>query len=240
MLLEIKDIHISYNGTKAINGVSMNLSEGDSIAVIGPNGSGKSSFLKGLSGIISLSSGTIIYNGEDITNLPPRERLKKSILYFPQGIDVFPRLTVEENLKLFLAEDINSTSSLEEAYSFYDPLWEKRRKLAGDLSGGERRILALTRAFMAKPKLLLLDEPSAGLAPVMLNVVVKKIEEIISKGTSLILVEQILPVAKRLVDYFYVLNYGAICISFPKKDFDEQKDRLRNIFMGNVLSVHES
>lgn len=236
MLLEVKDMHISYNGTKAVNGLSVDISQGKSVAVIGPNGSGKSTFLKGLAGVIPLVSGKVIFSGEDITELSARERLKRSILYLPQGIDVFPSLTVEDNIKLFLYETPNALS-LDEAYSFHKPLWKKRKKLAGNLSGGERRLLALTRAFMAKPKLLLLDEPSAGIAPAMLDVIVKKIEDILNGETTLILVEQILPIAKRLADYFYVLSNGSMCMSFSKEGFDEQKDKLKGIFMGHELSV---
>jgi len=237
MLLEVKDMHISYNGTKAVNGISMNVSEGESIALIGPNGSGKSTFLKGIAGIIPLNGGSVILDGQDITFLSPRERLKKSIIYLPQGIDVFPSLSVEDNLKLFISEIPDTNASLDEAYSFYPSLWDKRKKLAGNLSGGERKLLALTRAFISRPKLLLLDEPSAGLAPEMLEVVVKKIEEILKAGVTLILVEQILPIAKRLAGHFCVLNQGAVCMSFPRELFDEQKDRLKEVFIGHVLSV---
>lgn len=236
MLLEVKDMHISYNGTKAVNGISADIPQGRSVAVIGPNGSGKSTFLKGLAGVMPLSSGKVFFDGEDITELSPRERLKRSILYLPQGIDVFPSLTVEDNIKLFLSE-IPNTSSLDEAYSFYKPLWEKRKKLAGNLSGGERRLLAITRAFMAKPKLLLLDEPSAGIAPAMLDVIVKKIEDILNGETTLILVEQILPIAKRLADFFYILNNGSLYMSFPKEGFDDQKNRVREVFMGKNLAT---
>ncbi len=235
MLLEVKDMHISYNGTKAVNGISADIPQGRSVAVIGPNGSGKSTFLKGLAGVMPLSSGKVFFDGEDITELSPRERLKMSILYLPQGIDVFPSLTVEDNIKLFLSE-IPNTSSLDEAYSFYTPFREKKKKLAGNLSGGERRLLAITRAFMAKPKLLLLDEPSAGLAPAMLDVIVKKIEDILNGETTLILVEQILPIARRLADCFYVLNQGVIFTSFLKQEFNENRGRLREVFMGSQLT----
>jgi branched-chain amino acid transport system ATP-binding protein len=232
MLLDVKQLSISYNGTKALNDVSMEIIEGISIAIIGPNGSGKSSLLKGLYGVIPVNSGNVIYNGKDITRLSPRERFKRSMFYSPQGLDVFPRLEVQENLKLFLSEMPNTHCSLDEAFSFFPPLWEKRKSLAGNLSGGERRLLALTRAFMAKPKVLLLDEPSAGLAPAMVDLVVNKIKEILRLGTTLILVEQILSVALEITDYFYVLNRGKICITFSAKDFGYYKKEVKKIFLG--------
>ena len=223
MLLEVKDMYISYNGTKAVNGISMNVSEGESVGIIGPNGSGKSTFLKGLAGITSLNSGTVRLDGKDITTLSPAERLKKSIVYLQQGLDVFPSLSVEDNLKLFIAEMTNANVSLDEAYSFYPPLRDKRKKLAGNLSGGERRLLALTRAIISKPKLLLLDEPSAGLAPAMLEVVVKKIEKIVGAGVTLILVEQMLKIVERLANSCFVLNQGAICMESSKGGFSNTK-----------------
>lgn len=237
MLLEVKDMHISYNGTKAVDGISINVPEGESVGIIGPNGSGKSTFLKGIAGVTPLNDGSVILDGQDITLLSPRERLKKSIVYLPQGLDVFPSLSVEDNLKLFVAEMSNANTSLDEAYSFYSPLRDKRKKLAGNLSGGERRLLSLTRAIISKPKLLLLDEPSAGLSPAMLDVVVKKIKDIAKAGVTLILVEQILPITKRLANYFYVLSNGSMCISFSKEGFDEQKNRIREVFMGKKLAT---
>jgi branched-chain amino acid transport system ATP-binding protein len=239
MLLEVKDMHISYNGTRAVNGISINVPEGESVGIIGPNGSGKSTFLKGVAGVTPLNGGSVILDCQDITLLSPRQRLKKSIVYLPQGLDVFPSLSVEDNLKLFIAEMPNANTSLDEAYSFYSPLRDKRKKLAGNLSGGERRLLALTRAIISKPKLLLLDEPSVGLAPAMLEVVVKKIEEVVKTGVTLILVEQLMPIAQRLVNYFYVLDQGAISLSFAKEDFDMQRKRIREIFMGiDIIPDH--
>ena len=235
MLLKVEDMQISYNGTRAISGISMHVSSGSSIGIIGPNGSGKSTLLKGIAGVAPLNNGKLIFDGADITGLSPKERLNRSIVFLPQGIDVFASLTVEDNLKLFISETSNSLSILDEAYSFYKPLWEKRKKLAGNLSGGERRLLSLSRAFTLKPKLFLADEPTAGLAPAMIDVVVQKVEEVLNKGTTLILVEQILPVAKRLVDCFYVLSNGFLCTFFSKERLEEQKEMLMKVFMGVSL-----
>lgn len=234
MLLEVKEMHISYNGTKAIDGISINVPEAESVGIIGPNGSGKSTFLKGIAGVTPLNSGSVILDGHDITLLSPGERLKKSIVYLPQGIDVFASLSVEDNLKLFVAEMQNANTSLDEAYSFYSPLWDKRKKLAGNLSGGEKRLLALSRAIISKPRVLLLDEPSAGLAPAMLETVVKKIEEILKAGVTLILVEQLLPIAQEIAQYFYVFNNGILHSSFPKEQFSQQNCKIMEVFLGQT------
>lgn len=233
MLLEVKDMHILYNGTKAVAGISMRVPEGESVGIIGPNGSGKSTFLKGLAGVVPLNGGTVTLAGEDITTLSSGDRLKKAMVYLPQGLDVFPSLTVEENLKLFISETPSANNSLEAAYSFYSPLREKREKLAGNLSGGERRLLALTRAFISKPKLLLIDEPSAGLAPAVLELVVRKIEEIIKAGVMLILVEQLLSIARKLTHQLYIFDQGTIRTSFVASDFDSQANILREVFIGS-------
>ncbi|MDP3112498.1 MAG: ATP-binding cassette domain-containing protein [Thermodesulfovibrionales bacterium] len=234
MLLEVMDMYISYNGTKAVDGISINVPEGESVGIIGPNGSGKSTFLKGIAGVTPLNGGSVILDGQDITLLTPRERLKKSIVYLPQGLDVFPSLSVEDNLKLFIAEMPNANTSLDEAYSFYSPLRDKKKKLAGNLSGGERRLLALTRAIISKPKVLLLDEPSAGLAPAMLEVVVKKIEVILKAGVTLILVEQILTIVQGLVGYLYIFNNGILYSSFSQKEFGQQNNKIKEVFLGKT------
>ncbi len=232
-MIEINDLHISYDGIKALKGVSLNVKPRQSIAVIGSNGSGKSTLLKGIAGIVNNQKGSIQFEGEDITCLSPLDHIKRSIVYLPQGIDVFPNLSVKENISVFANElsKINRKISVKDAYSFYPALWNKRKSLAGNLSGGERRLMALARCFMLKPKLLLLDEPSAGLSPAMLEIVACKIEDIIGYGTTIILVEQILPIAKRLTKCCYVLKNGTIHTSFPAKHLDEQNDRIREIFM---------
>lgn len=235
MLLEVRNMCILYNGTIAVNDISMKIDEGESVGIIGPNGSGKSTFLKGLAGVLPLNRGTVNLDGEDITALSPRERLGRSLIYIPQGMDVFPSLTVAENLKLFISEIKDSKITLEEAYSFYPLLKKERKRLAGNLSGGERRLLSLTRAFISKPKILLLDEPSAGIAPAMLNVVVEKIKEFIKRGITLILVEQILSIAKSIANNFYLLNNGKTIISFSQMEYNFNKDILTNVFIGKKV-----
>lgn len=247
MLLDVQNIHVIYGETEALKGISFSLQKGDTLIILGPNGSGKSTCLKALAGVAPVSDGRVIFDGRDITNHSARKRLLESIVFLPQGLDVFPSLSVRENFNLFV-EELKSSGyrvSLDEVYSLFPEFIQKEESLAGNLSGGERRLLSLARAMIARPKLLLLDEPSSGLSPKMCERVYEKISTISKNGHSLILVEQLIDYTIAEIEKAYLqdrnnsngtarvllLNQGLTAMEFGVSAYKENRDKLASVFL---------
>jgi branched-chain amino acid transport system ATP-binding protein len=220
-MLNVNNLHVHYGAIHALQGISFNLQEGEIVALIGSNGAGKSTLLNAVSGILKATEGEITYLDEAITNTAPQDIVKKSIIQVPEGRKIFASMTVMENLEMG-AYSISSKSliaeKIEEMYTRFPLLGERRKQLGGTLSGGEQQMLAMARGLMASPKLMLLDEPSMGLAPVLVEQVFDTIEEINDQGTSILLVEQNAQMALSIADRAYVLETGKIVLEGKAND----------------------
>ncbi|GHE21393.1 ABC transporter ATP-binding protein [Halomonas urumqiensis] len=208
-LLEARDVHGGYGGMNILNGVNMTI-EADEIGVIvGPNGAGKSTMLKAVFGLLQVSQGEILLRGEPIHNLPPNKLVQKGMGFVPQENNVFPSLSVQENLEMgaFLKPD-NVKRMLAQVYEFFPPLHDKRRQPAGELSGGQRQMVAMGRALMAEPEVLLLDEPTAGLSPLYMNEIFERVRQINAAGVGILMVEQNAKQALAIADKGFVLAAG--------------------------------
>ena len=208
-MLEVRDIYGGYGGVDILNGVSMSVKPGEMVVIIGPNGAGKSTVMKAIFGLVQVREGTISFEDQEITNLMPNEVTKRSICYVPQTENVFPTLTIEENLDMgaFIRND-DYSHQVEMVYELFPVLREKRRQQAGSLSGGQRQMVAMGRALMLEPRLLLLDEPTAGLAPAIVDDMFQMIKKINDLGVSILMVEQNAKHALGLADRGYVLTTG--------------------------------
>jgi branched-chain amino acid transport system ATP-binding protein len=217
MLLELRDVHASYGGrVKALHGVSLGFQEGEVVALIGANGAGKSALLRVISGLIQLDGGEILFEGRPLNGLPAHEIVSLGITQVPEGRRVFPQLTVEENLDLgaFSVRDSQKVEETRErVYRMFRVLDSRRRQLAGTLSGGEQQMLAIGRALMARPRFLMLDEPSMGLAPLVVEKIFETIRQINAEGVTILLVEQNARAALALASRGYVLETGRVVLS---------------------------
>lgn len=214
-MLEVKDIHTYYGNIHALKGISITVEEGEIVTLIGGNGAGKTTTLRSISGLIQPRLGDIIFEGEKISDSPAHELVYKGITMVPEGRGIFARLTVFENLDMgaySLPDRSSFDADLEKVYQLFPRLKERRKQVAGTLSGGEQQMLATARALMAKPRLLLMDEPSMGLAPILVESVFETILEINKNGTTILLVEQNATVALAVADRGYVLQTGEIVL----------------------------
>ena len=210
-ILEIHDLKVSYGGIEAVKGVTLTVPEGKIVTLIGANGAGKSTILKTVSGIVRPKTGRILYNGEDITGKSPDKIVKAGIVLVPEGRHVFPNLTVKENLKrgAYLRRD-DLSADFATVYGLFPRLKEREWQLAGTLSGGEQQMLAVGRALMSKPKLIMMDEPSLGLAPLIVQSIFGIIREINRRGITVLLNEQNANMALQTADKAYVLETGRL------------------------------
>lgn len=216
-MLKIEDLNVYYGGIHALNSVSVDVNDGEIVTIIGANGAGKSTLLRTISGLVRARSGTVSFNGKDLGKMPPHEIVALGIAHAPEGRRVFSELTVAQNLRLgaFLRTDKEQMEQdLERVFRIFERLRERREQPAGTLSGGEQQMLCIGRALMSKPKLLLLDEPSMGLAPVLVQEIYREIEEI-RKYTTILLVEQNAYQALKTADRGYVLETGRIVMAAP-------------------------
>ena len=215
MMLELQDLHLSYGGIRALKGVSIQVGEGEIVSLIGANGAGKSTTLRAISGLERAQSGKILYNGEDITGKPSKYMVQKGLILVPEGRLIFPDMTVLENLKIgaYLRRDRDVEADIRHVYKLFPRLKERAWQMAGTLSGGEQQMLAIGRALMSNPRLLLLDEPSLGLAPIIIQQIFDTIEQLREQGMTIFLVEQNANQALKLADRGYVLENGHVVLS---------------------------
>jgi branched-chain amino acid transport system ATP-binding protein len=214
-MLEIDEIHTFYGNIEALKGVSLTVEEGECVTLIGSNGAGKSTTLRSISGLTPPRTGDIRFQGENITRTPPAEIVKLGISQSPEGRRCFPRMTVRENLDMgaYLRRDKEIAGDMERVFELFPRLLERERQKAGTMSGGEQQMLAIGRALMAKPKLLLLDEPSMGIAPILVERIYETIAEINRQGTTILLVEQNANYALSVSQRAYVLETGVVALS---------------------------
>ena len=215
-MLEIKDLHVSYGGIQALSGVSLNVPDGKIVTLIGANGAGKSTLMRTISGLVKAQSGSILWNGQELLGKPIDQIVASGIAMSPEGRRVFDDLTVLENLKIgaYLRKDKAETEKdLEWVYSLFPRLKERSWQSAGTLSGGEQQMLAVGRALMSKPKLLMLDEPSLGLAPIVVREIFDIIRTVNQQGITVLLNEQNANMALKVADYAYVLETGTLTLS---------------------------
>ena len=210
-LLKIMDLKVSYGGIEALKGVSFSVEKGQIVTIIGANGAGKSTTLRAISGLIPAKSGSITYDGNVINGQQPQQIVAEGICMVPEGRRVFPNLTVYENLRIgaYLRKD-DITADVEHVYSLFPRLKERSWQLAGTLSGGEQQMLAVGRALMMRPKLLMMDEPSLGLAPLVIRDIFGIIQTLHDEGITILLVEQNANAALRVADYAFVLETGSL------------------------------
>jgi branched-chain amino acid transport system ATP-binding protein len=214
-LLEVSDIHTHYGAIEALKGVSLEVEQGEVVTMIGSNGAGKSTTLRSISGLTPASSGTVRFQGEDITRLPAHEVVGLGMALCPEGRHCFARMSVRENLDLgaYLRSGAEVSEDLERVYDLFPRLKERERQKAGTMSGGEQQMLAIGRALMARPKLLMLDEPSMGIAPVLVQRIYETIKEINRQGISILLVEQNANYALDIATRGYVLETGRVALA---------------------------
>ena len=210
-MLKINDLHVSYGGIKAIRGINLEVENGKIVTLIGANGAGKSTTLRSIVSLVKADSGSVNYNGKELIGLPTNKIIEEGITLVPEGRKVFPQLTVLENIKIgaYLRND-NLDEDIAWVYDLFPRLKERHWQLAGTLSGGEQQMLAVARALMSKPKLLMMDEPSLGLAPLVVQGIFDIIKEINKKGVTILLIEQNANMALKIADKGYVLETGSI------------------------------
>lgn len=217
-MLEVKDLHVSYGGIKALRGINLEVPDGKIVALIGANGAGKSTLLRTISGLVKADSGSIIFDGKELLGLPINKICAEKVAMSPEGRRVFSDLSVQENLKIgaYLRNDKKDIEKdLTWVYELFPRLKERSWQMAGTLSGGEQQMLAVGRALMSRPKILMLDEPSLGLAPLIVQLIFDIIKEINKAGVTVLLVEQNANMALKTADIAYVLETGQIVLKGP-------------------------
>nr|WP_202535350.1 ABC transporter ATP-binding protein [Streptomyces sp. SID4919] len=214
--MEVKDLKVAYGKIEAVKGISFTVAAGEVVTLIGTNGAGKTTTLRTISGLLKPLSGSITFDGLPLTGTPAHKIVALGLAHSPEGRHIFPRLTIAENLQLgaFLRKDTEGINSdIERSYDLFPILKERSRQAAGTLSGGEQQMLAMGRALMSRPKLLMLDEPSMGLSPIMMQKIMATIAELKSQGTTILLVEQNAQAALSLADHGHVMEIGKIVLS---------------------------
>jgi branched-chain amino acid transport system ATP-binding protein len=214
-LLEVRDLHVAYGKIEAVKGISFSVEQGQVVTLIGTNGAGKTTTLRTISGLLRPTAGSVSFEGKPIHSTPAHQIVQLGLAHSPEGRHIFPRMTIQENLLLgaYLRRDNQIADDVAKAYSMFPILGERRSQAAGTLSGGEQQMLAMARALMCKPRLLMLDEPSMGLSPIMMQQIMSTIQELKSAGTTILLVEQNAQAALSLADEGHVLEVGRIALS---------------------------
>ena len=233
-MLEVKDLVVAYGRVQAVKGISFEVEQGQVVSLLGTNGAGKTTTLRTISGLLKPASGEIWFAGERIDGVPAHEIVKRGIAQSPEGRRLFPRMSVEDNLLLgaFTRRDTAGVrSDLDRVYTLFPVLGERRNQAAGLFSGGEQQMLAIGRAMMSRPKLLMLDEPSMGLSPIMTQTIMRTIADLRAEGTTILLVEQNAQAALQLSAYGYVLEVGQIMFSDTGADLLED-DRVKRTYLG--------
>jgi branched-chain amino acid transport system ATP-binding protein len=238
-LLELREVSVSYGRIRALHGISVTVEQGEIVALIGANGAGKSTTMRAISGIRPLSGGRIVFDGEDISKMRGDVRVVRGICQAPEGRGVFPGMTVDENLDMgaYARRDRkNLPGELDRVFELFPRLLERRTQLAGTMSGGEQQMLAIGRALMSKPRVLLLDEPSMGLAPQFIAQIFSIIKEINANGVTVLLVEQNASKALGLANRGYVLETGSVVLSGSGADLLAD-DRVRAVYLGGEVAA---
>ena len=233
-MLEIKDLEVYYGVIQAIKGISFEVNQGEVIALIGANGAGKTTTLHTITGLISPKKGSVVFEGKDITKVPAHKIVSMGMAHVPEGRRVFAELSVYENLKMgaYTRSDKNEIEeSLANVYKRFPRLEERKNQMAGTLSGGEQQMLAMGRALMSRPKIILMDEPSMGLSPILVNEICDIIRSVSESGTTVLLVEQNAKKALAIADRAYVLETGRITMSGNAKDLLED-DSIKKAYLG--------
>ncbi|MFD7627250.1 ABC transporter ATP-binding protein [Streptomyces sp. NPDC059851] len=233
-LLEVNDLKVAYGKIEAVKGISFTVEEGQIVCLVGTNGAGKTTTLRTLSGLIKPRSGTITFDGQPLGSVPAHKIVSLGLAHSPEGRHIFPRLTIAENLQLgaFLRSDKEGIEKdIQRAYDMFPILGERRKQAAGTLSGGEQQMLAMGRALMSRPKLLMLDEPSMGLSPLMMHKIMATIAELKSTGTTILLVEQNAQAALSLADQAHVMEIGKIVLSGTGQELLHDED-VRKAYLG--------
>ena len=233
-MLEIKDLEVYYGVIQAIKGISFEVNKGEVISLIGANGAGKTTILHTITGLLSPKKGSVIYEGTDITKIPAHKIVSLGMAHVPEGRRVFADLSVYENLKMgaYTRKDKNEVEeTLEKVYERFPRLKERKNQMAGTLSGGEQQMLAMGRALMSKPKIILMDEPSMGLSPILVNEIFDIIQEVSKSGTTVLLVEQNAKKALSIADRAYVLETGKIVLDGKAEDLLND-DSIKKAYLG--------
>ena len=231
-MLKIDDLFVNYGGIKAVRNVSFEVPDGKIVTLIGANGAGKSTILRTITGLVHAASGSITYNDEELTKLHTHDIVTRGITLVPEGRHVFPDMTVLENLKIgaYLRKD-NLNDDIEWVYSLFPRLKERNWQQAGTLSGGEQQMLAVGRALMSRPKLIMMNEPSLGLAPIIVKEIFKIIQEINKRGVTILLIEQNANMALNIADLAYVLETGTIALSGTGKEL-MANEKVKELYLG--------
>jgi branched-chain amino acid transport system ATP-binding protein len=233
-LLEVEDLRVAYGKIEAVKGISFSVQQGEVVTLIGTNGAGKTTTLRTLSGLLKPLSGKITFDGKPLTGVPAHKIVAMGLAHSPEGRRIFPRLTIAENLQLgaFLRSDkAGIEKDIQRAYDLFPILGERRKQAAGTLSGGEQQMLAMGRALMSQPKLLMLDEPSMGLSPIMMQKIMATIVELKSQGTTILLVEQNAQAALSLADHGHVMEVGSVVLSGTGQDLLHDES-VRKAYLG--------
>ena len=233
-MLEIKDLYVSYGMMEVLHGISVDVQDKELVSIIGPNGAGKTTLIKTVMGLVKPTSGQILYNGEDITHIPAHKRAGMGIGYVPEGRRVFGKLTVEENLQMGayeLKDKAQIAKNIEMVYGIFPRLGERAKQLASTMSGGEQQMLAIGRALMLNPKMLLIDEVSMGLMPIMVNTCFEVIKKLNDEGITVLVVEQNANKALKIADRGYVLETGNIVLSDTAENM-RKDDTVQKAYLG--------
>ncbi len=231
-MLKVENLKVNFGGIEAVKGISFNVKEGEIVTLIGSNGAGKSTTLRTISGLVKPTEGSIIFEGKDITKVEPSEIVKMGITLCPEGRRIFPDMTTLENIKIgaYLRTD-DITEDIEKCHRLFPILKERSNQLAGTLSGGEQQMLAVARSLMSRPKIMMLDEPSLGLAPIIVQNIFDIIKEINAEGVTILLIEQNANMALRIADMAYVLETGNIVMNGTGKELLENPS-IKEAYLG--------
>ncbi len=233
-LLEVRDLHVRYGHVEAVHGVSLSVPEKRIVTLIGPNGAGKTSILSALAGLVLPAGGEVRLGGDDVTGLPAHRAVAAGLVLVPEGRAILGRMTIEENLVLAGERRRDAASlrtAIEEQYRRFPILGERRASLAGSLSGGQQQMLAFARALLAKPRILLLDEPSMGLSPILVQQIFETVQAIHREGATILLVEQNARLALAISDHAYVLERGRVVLEGPSREL-EADPRVQASYLG--------
>jgi branched-chain amino acid transport system ATP-binding protein len=232
-MLALSDLHVFYGEIHALKGVSLAVEAREIVALLGPNGAGKTTTLKTISGLLTPRGGAVVLEGESLVGIPPHAVVRRGIAHVPEGRRIFNRLTVADNLEMgaYVRSDGGIRQDMERVFGIFPRLRERRTQVAGTLSGGEQQMLAIGRALMARPRLLLLDEPSMGLAPVLVEQIFETVQEINRQGTPILLVEQNAAMALTIAHRAYVLETGAVVLAGAARDL-AQNVEIRRAYLG--------